>query len=731
MSAYPQQPQLPHQPPFVVPPRTTPNFAQFAPLITGFAMLEVINSAPKTPVRKAYADYVSQNNWQNQQFQTLAIAVGQLAELLVATNRSGPNPQHAIQVAAGECAQLFSAVFVQQNQQHFAHLLRDPAAMQQINQLLLKFQQLDQQISQFYQNVNAPAYPPQGHYPPQAGYGHAPQMPMQGNYGGTPVVGNVPSYGGYGGGYGGTPADTTNPLLAGATRTATAPAAYGSGLSLPNVSAPAAPNALLVGGRQGSILESLHMSPQAEAVRQAPAPTPTPREQLVAYVPGQPIADAPAPAAIPAAETLQPAPVQQLQVIGPAVPLDWVKFGSLEWPKVRNVSRPYDAMLTEDGTELQYAPTSQWKLEWSIEHPYPTAYNPDTHVRLLARAPDGTVTEKIVEKNETMKYLDHELDRDAAHKYDASERRDERIGVDMALIASLRSVDAQPISVVPAEAEETEVVDSAVMPVKLAEAILSDTLVNSHPRLNLLLSKNEVPNGVPYEYYVDLVTPKLVPNEQVELLTKLAETDTYLGLASKIAQLEDDDIIELVHDRMTEALNRAIHHNLGLTDWSVGSFVEDYEELVGLFQESYGEDFVRTFEESAVEVIGSALTVSQEERVVNFGMSKLGITPEDMAGTDLSLVCFVTRQSVTELPWSLAELRVALVAGQDASIRASELPELRLALEAVMARTEDLPLVHAHRYLVTSDEQVLELYKGYLAKDAILLGKSELEYSEL
>jgi hypothetical protein len=764
MSHYPQTPgQLPHNPPVVLPANVTQQFQQFIPLINGYAMMEVINSAQRTAIRQGYATLVTQNNWQNQDFQTLVHATGQLAEYLIATRRA-QDPNAAIQAASQETVAMLAAVFASKYQSQFAQILANPDARNQINQLLGRFRQLDAEISNFYNSLNGPQ--------PTPGYGGVPGMTGGGyQYSGA----------GAGMGYGATPYQpfgaTPNPLLAGMSNTNTVPAGgsgsmFGSsgntGASGVNVTAPGGALGLTAAaaggstpGRPAGLMEVLHMDkstvvhgqtqpaalPTAESLKPlrpvsttAPAasePTARPVLKEVETMSPQAVATAPIETVAPVLE-IQPLTVDES---GP-----WYKLDpNVEFPKVRDLGRPWDAVLvSEDGTELRFPLTSGWRLSYNPDQPYLTAFDPAEYIRMYKRAPDGVITEEIIKRDSTMEYLEeyleNELDEKVRAGFIAHRDKDISVPVDMALISKLRPVENSPISI-PAKAgegqEDTEVV-SDIPAVKLDTAIVVSDMKTAHNKLQLALKKNDIAfdDNVPFEYYVDMVTPIMVTGEDAKAIVKMGEALTFEELIDAMSKVGENEVANKLDERLTDTVNRLVKHNLGLRGWSIESFGEDYQALVTELAKDFGEDFATRFKDAAPAVVGAALQTSKTEEVTAYGMRVLGVTEADLEGTDYVVLNFVERNSVTILPWRLSELRVRLDTESNSLVPESSLPNLHTALSAIMARTEDVPYVHAHRFIVPREEAdqtgtVLELYQGYLVDGSLLLGFSDIAADKL
>lgn len=185
-----QQPQLPHQPPFVVQAPVTSQFQQFLPLCTGMAMMIAMQSANISVFRNMYVGALSQNNWQNPLFEQLARTVAQIAEYYTATQNMPP--QQSVQKAADRAVQMLTALFCMQNQHALANEFAKPGTMQAIMNLINEYQQTEAAVMQFYNQMAAQMQPTYGGVPQQQVI-HNSYTNMQPQYGQMPVN-QVPAY---------------------------------------------------------------------------------------------------------------------------------------------------------------------------------------------------------------------------------------------------------------------------------------------------------------------------------------------------------------------------------------------------------------------------------------------------------------------------------------------------------------------------------------------------------
>lgn len=724
-----QQPQLPYQPPFVIPTDVTPQFKQHEAAITGFAMMEVLSTQNATPLRGIYAQQVMANNWQNPEMVTLVNAVGQFAEFLLYQRRAHDVPS-ALQISAQQCMAMLVAVFFQKHQQQLQQHIQTNEQVQQINQLLTNFQQLDREITAFYNQVMPGSAAPMMMQP--VGYGAVASRPgpMMGNIG-QPMYGSQMNNSNFL--YGqqprlSNPLQSSRPINATGSRDpfAPLPAAGGNTLGNPIIAAPA-PRVI------NPEVARLHGVSTPAPVQEEPKPMPTEKDIRPLRVGGVRVVDHDRPLpTLPAPTPKVSAPPAQ----------EWFTYSELAWPKVRDLTRPWDAVLQENGVELRYYRTSGWEPTFDTANPFPIAYDPTQHLKMYAKDPAGKITEKLIPwKEDTMRYLDHELDVEVSGRQIKADTRDEHVPIDMSVIQRLRVMPDAPLAAI-SEADklkheiEPEEINGDIQPVTLGSAIVVSDLSLASTKLQLLMKKNQVQPDQALEYYVDVVEGSVASAEEASKISALVKAKDLDALVDCIGELEDPTLLDMIDGRMTAAINRVLPHNFGLTNWRMDSFSEDYPELKKSLVSHYGDAFLKQFQGRMKDVVRSALTVSAREDVIEYVRNKLGVSQEDLdaasqLGEPMAVVAFVERVSVTRVAWELPEMHLALDAWpQTSQVQESALPNLRKALQAILARTPDDPIAYSHRYLALYDGTVLEVFEGYLSKDSVLISFADPDLGE-
>lgn len=699
-----QMNQLPMNPP-VVPNINIGALQQYLQPITGYSMGVVQQYAAKNALRSFLFNLLSRNGWQNPEFEQFVSGVAQLAELFGMTI-NGIQVEQAVQKAAEEMASMQACIYAAQNEQAFVQFV-DQRLANDIGVELRKYQTYQAQFQRLAQPQPAFGGGGMGGWPQQntaVGRGYQPQQGRGVQFvGGNnaprqmgQMWGNSPANNavrGNSGGMWGNPQDNS-PRFGGSTLGGGAAGGFGGGL-----------------GRRAQV-EEVTLDAQGGDFRQFG----TNQQGQFSELPQEPVVER---------RPITPASRQSSFQQGPS---HVAVSAESEWPKVANPLRPWDSVLMEDGTEIRPAHISGWTKTVTEDQPYHLVYDPNQYMLFHVRLPNGDVQEKLYPRSEDMGYLDHELD----PKLKAQVREVEQEGSgqvvapNWGLAQALRPHPLHAASV-PASQESSEATESTDIPsdqpVVFEEVIQAHSLAEAEVKLSFLARGDEQLRGLkpPYEFYFDQITPITVEKNEINTVRQLADCQTYESLLNKLYEVKPrlpEAVWAAVDERLTKNLNEALEKNLTLEGWSIDSFFGDFEDLLAALRPVRGDLLVDTFVEYAPEVIHSALSVLSGESFAKYLRAARG---DSENGKDLGqhLLAFRDRTSVTYVPWKYSDLSLDLTHG--GLVPENDMPELYAALEAILARTLDLPVTFAHRYIVTADKKTLEVRRGYLGKDSILL----------
>jgi hypothetical protein len=387
-----------------------------------------------------------------------------------------------------------------------------------------------------------------------------------------------------------------------------------------------------------------------------------------------------------------------------------------EWPKIKDPKRIWDHILMQDGTQLRPAYQSDWKVSFDVEEPLTPWYDPETHILFHYKSPEGSVSMQAIQREESMNYLDHELDPDLRRKgEEAARAREGKLAPAWQMVETLRPNPSQPLATAEPLSDDAE--GASVELVNPDAYLVTTSLSDAIKRSNLRL-KVDCPEVLKqaFELYVDRGVLTTIVNPDFQEIYKLTNADSFKSLFHQLNESKDEELVREVDSRMVSGINTALQQNLGLNGWTISNFREDYGDLVVALKEDHGDIVLQTFEGYATEVISRALAHYSKEDLDETVRKVVGLEGDIMA------LVWLERSSVTRLPVSSEELRVPVDTG--VLISQSRFPEIYKTLDSIFERTTDLPHTFHGRYLTTTDGVVYSITKGYLNDQAILLFKA-------
>lgn len=743
---------LPYQPPFVLPVQiATPQLQQVAPFITGACVMEVLNMASKNNLRVFHANMLCQYGWQTREFAEMVQQAAFIAEFFMHTK--GMQPQQAVPAAATEAAIVSLGILASQYQQGLAPLITSPQVANALNEAVQRGHQWQGELQRFHNTLGA-----------QMGGG--PSMPINqyGQGGGPQYGGNAPYLGGnVGGGYPGVSRGPAvgvgrgaysqfgnrgvDPAVVGSVRggggtgmfdyNAAPSGGGGSGSRMGMGMKPAKRkggnnqnNTMLTMGADGSRTVEAWNSGDAqvrvevESAQRRPAGVGGPFQFKG---PGEQMDRMPETA--PTRVTAPAARTQPRNLAARAA-------ANAGFPRQIDPDDIKAGVELADGSIVKMAEDSDWTVTLDpTSYPYRQAYNTETHQLIHVKRPDGTVIEKLEPRTDNMEYEKHELN--PTLRKQARERAEangpnipgpnwKQVNAVKPVRGSFGGLAAKAAAKVAEGADEAAPVDTSndlVTPEPFKLDVVSTTLSLKEAQLKLAMfvKGKDVEAGTPVEFQFDVLTPIATKDDLVEALNQMETAGSFEELIQQLGELaelvdgrdgEYEEVFTTIDTRLTDAINQTLQQNFSLSDWSIDSFHEDYVDLLGALEEKFGGELVDRFVTHAPLMIGTALSVLKEEGLAAY------LKSIDDDGSS-SILAFRDRCSITQVPWKFEDLHLDLNGGGQVSEAA--MPELHEALSAIFTRTEDFPVTFAHRYLQTADKQLIELRKGYLGTDALLV----------
>lgn len=708
-------PGAPHQIPFT---------NAFPPIVNGYVVKMLQDNAFKNPLRIFLFNAASSNGWQNELFQMLLSSTTQLAEALAATTQ-GNSQEQLVLNAANEVTSCATALMA--NQYPALKQMMGQGVEVEIQRLMARHQQIGQLIAQVQQ-------------PQQQGF-NAFSQPQQLNNGWPQQQqNNAGSWGNR------APAPAANPNInwgrfagqAGNIQTASS----------------FNPNAGGFNGRAG--LSASPATPAIAAPQTTPQATPPQTTDFSSTWGGRSSTDWPKRNTAPSSpagvveemfqdmgtSAMQPienaqqrafAESVQRQQIQKPIPEPYVEPAPVATQSPGGVanhdqidaSRPYDVVVLDNGTEIRPAHLSGWERTWSIESPWPLAFDPTTHMKFHIRTPngDGSFTVKEVVKaiaeseKEAMEYLQHEVRNQKPYVLDASKAH---MPVDWQEVATLdkpQVTHADDGTEVPVETPEVKIISTELTAHSFEEAEIKylDEVIG--------LGSDDV-DGKVREYYYRDMKPVNVDGNMIGVMIELGKKTTLHDAAKFLRlHLENEEITprlyNLLNNDLTARVNQALAVNLGYGNrLTIADFVMDIDELGdALHEDAMGLLYSLLNTERASDILNAVTNILKGEEYWEY-LAKLGRNlNKEHKGEVMQILARYELNSVTHVPWALE-----LYAGAEAqSLKASDNPAVHKGLAALLTRTGSKGTKFAHHYIVDVNDRVLEILPGYLGTNSVLI----------
>lgn len=701
---------------------------QFLPIFLSRFAIAVQQNATRNFLRVFYFNLISQNYWQNNSCVLALKTIADIVEHNLWTTTG--DPQQIIAQSVEEGTSVMVAYFAHTYAGEGLSQFIDSNAWNAINQGLERLKQYQMAIGQMQQQMRPamqPIYPQQGGYYPNA----MPQMPN------VPFNTNQLPVGHMGGPqmttFGGPPSQLGSMPKTGVMSDAVVPQMQsGAQFNAPPV------HEFRRGIQRGLITpESLETAQQPQREIQVTEIRGGPQQPV--SIQQQPIETNSR--AVTILDTAGSTPRRPVTVLdGPTQPnhLDSTTTSTDNAVTDENVpdytitypEDPYREIIMSDGTICRRAIDSGWTPTFTINAPYPLAYNPKTQLLVYVKTPDGVIRQllrdltaeesaKDLGDNGVESYIEHELDPELR------QRERDRLAVDRPKsvidwnrITNLQVEHAKPYSleVIPGDPEVTVEDDAITFPVpeRVEQIVICDDCqslvaltVLEHPELGKIIHQH------PVEMYGTRLEYRLTHTDLHDIINELSRAETFIDVKRHLETLrreksDDAEIWDIIEERLKSSVNR--HLNVGLSiPWKIGSFMEDIATLEEEIRNDYGDVPASVFVATAPSIIKIACNVIPRE--------------EEDVSEDVNRITFSSQYSVTSIPNTLEDLAVAFIG--HGAVSKETMPELYAFLEAIVNRTEDYPNPFAARYVKTSDNQWLQLDTALLAANTYLISRLE------
>lgn len=370
-----------------------------------------------------------------------------------------------------------------------------------------------------------------------------------------------------------------------------------------------------------------------------------------------------------------------------------------------NMSGLYDHFFNPGGIEIRPAHKSEWELTLGDDVHYPYSVNPETHLMFHVRFPDGVVKEKAVEWTEQMNYMRHELD------LELRRRAQRPNGIVVEAKVPLSTIGGTPVT----HDEVIRIQEASDAPVVIKSPVILDNLFNGSTEMEVRESVVEAMEELldttftaeypmPAVEYVSLNTHYMkLSEEEVAKLKDMANCKDLALVALDLREMGETTLdvtyYRFLNQRLTASINRFMKENMSLTI-EIDDFVTEMGELKDYIATKKGERYSTILQTGTQEILRKAITVETTD-----------------GGT-----CIVDYTVNFQLGWFLDQLQTLNIhSGKPVLISDATHPTILETLRGMLKRCGAENIYSRNLRLITADGSTLELIRGYLVPNAMLL----------
>jgi len=397
-------------------------------------------------------------------------------------------------------------------------------------------------------------------------------------------------------------------------------------------------------------------------------------------------------------------PVEELDRPIPTSARDVILDPDYYVPQGVNIDRerPYDYIYSPGGVVTRPAYQTDWTVTRNDTFVYTQMVNPEKFIRFYTKWPDGMVQESIVEMNETMDYMRHEIDADlrgAAYKPDGEVRL-------TALKIHTQINDMLPLP----EVKELQLADET-QPVKMAIDFQGTTdMENEVESRKVLRAELGLPKEakLPSHEYGSTRTHLIdIDQDCFDTLMTSLDTNDLQQIAKDFALanrqgLLSDRVFNFINDRLTAEVNSYLKDAMSL-DIDIDDFVDDITPLFDELNTNYDPKFIKLLKEAASLILARAVQlhrIEAEEGDIVFSIND----------------SFINLQT----GWVLADLTDAKLNTEAQLVSSYTHQALIDAIKGMYKRATEAQRILCRFRVITLDGAYLEFFKGVLVQSAFM-----------
>lgn len=379
------------------------------------------------------------------------------------------------------------------------------------------------------------------------------------------------------------------------------------------------------------------------------------------------------------------------------------------------LSKPYNSFFLK-GEEWRPAHLSNWRLTWSPNQPFPTLFNPLTHMRYFVMSADKTVREEFLPMNNDQAYLTHSLVSNVQRGQEVQRPR----------YNSADAGDGHPAPVQPKVEEHPILKRTASAELNWANSkiITANSMEEAEVIVEIERLKGDQPNMVlSYARTVPLITDLTKYASLAELRSANNLTHAAEILRDAVGHA-DVSLWNLLNDRFTKAVNHVVEHqfgNFGTNSLRITDFSNDYGSLIDWIRTKKGETLARSFSQVTRHLVEKVSSKLEEPNVRQYMVNTIDITEEEFNANRPPVAVFEDFFTVMAVPFTSLQMGL-MISSQSQTIDIESTPSLYRVVEKLSLASNE-KLNSATIYLITKDLVRIEVLKSGMDGNTYLLRK--------
>lgn len=375
-----------------------------------------------------------------------------------------------------------------------------------------------------------------------------------------------------------------------------------------------------------------------------------------------------------------------------------------------NPDRPYDLIHNAGGIEVRPAYQTKWKRTVGDDQPYALLVDPAKWIVFYVRFPDGVVKEKLVEIEDGMQYLQHEINdklRAAAFKPEGKVVQSSR---------EIAEYNSLPVPITEVDQRQDQELDD-ITPVILPEIYTSSTDLENEREARLAvidalkLSDDDL---LPAHQYTSAKFHSMdISRECYDALLLFTDYTNWESVSDNLSRLGRTGLLPMryyrfINERLTQAVNLFLADSLSITGIRIGDFAEDITALPAYLAKKRGLEIQHVFDRSVENIVNRALCMASE-------------------GEDGSTAFGIVDQYINlQLSWTQAQIATLSIEREPVLVSEASHPKVLEVIKDLLVRVgqdDDKLRTHTLR-LLTVDGCYYEIIRGRLMQHAILLKRA-------